>query len=73
MIPCEERDRLLKLNEAAWQEYYKRKNNLERLMMLKERSRIGDARREANKAEKCVSHAMTAILNHYPKHGCNKD
>ncbi len=63
----------MKLNEAAWQARYERQTELERVMMFKKRSEIGDARRELDMAKKRVSHVMTAILNHYRKHACNKD
>jgi len=45
MSTCEERDRLLKLKAEAFEQWYERKADLERLMMLKERSSIGDAKK----------------------------
>jgi hypothetical protein len=45
MIACEERDRLLKLKAEAFERWYERKADLERLMRLKERSSIGDAKK----------------------------
>jgi hypothetical protein len=73
MTACEERDRLLKLKAEAFERWYERKADLERLTMVKERSSIGDAKKAEEQAHKKVRHLMNALLSHYGKHECNKD
>ncbi len=68
MIGCEERERLLKIQQEAFGEWYTRRSELERLEMLKEHSSIGDARCAADEAYKKLRHSMDAVLSHDRTH-----
>jgi hypothetical protein len=73
MIPCETRDQLLREKDEAFQEWYSRRGELEQMISRRKQSEIGPARQEESKAKKRLSHAMSTIISHYQKHGCNKD
>jgi len=73
MMACEERERLLRLKAEAFERWYARRADLERLTMLRERSSIGDARKAEEQAHKKVRHLTNALSSHDGKHQCNRD
>jgi hypothetical protein len=60
LIACEQRDELQAQLKVAFEQWYEFKD-------------IPGKEREGQKAERKVSHIQRALVNHYTKHGCNKD
>ncbi len=72
MNTCQERKQLLKSQQEAFGEWYKRRSELERVEILREHSSVSNAQAAADEAYKELRHCMDAVLRHENEHACNK-
>ena len=65
-------ERLHKIQQEEFGEWYKHRSALEKLEGLRDHSSVEDARRAADKAYKNLRHSMDALISHKRKHNCHK-
>lgn len=71
-MSCKEREQLRKVQQEAFEEWYKYRSELERLATLKKHSSMGKVRLVADKAYTRLRQSMDALISHNREHDCRK-
>jgi len=71
-MSCKEREQLRKVQQEAFEEWYKHRSELERLATLKKHSSMGKVRLVADQAYTRLRQSMDALISHNREHDCRK-